>query len=422
MEGSTQHGRNPGVAATRPVAIVSARGRARIEAGHPWVFRQDVTDGPPTDARAGGPSTVWVTDGRGNPLALATWAAEAKLALRVLQRLPRGTSRAATDAAPPVLLDLVSQRFDEARARRAGIEEQRNAWRVVHAEADGLPGLFVDRYADAAVVQTTSVAMDAARPAIARLVRERLGVRLVVAREDSSMRDFEGLPRFAQIIEGDAAAGASIVYQLGPNALGADLLTDGKTGGFLDQADNHRLVAALAPSGARCLDAFSYHGGFALALARHGGPVLATDESPDAVARIAANAQRNGLANLEARQANAFDLLRALEAEGRRFDVVVLDPPAFAKRAGAIASADRAYHEIFLRGLRLVEPGGLAVLCSCSGQVTRDHFGGLVAGATSDSGRTVQIVARLGAGRDHPELVGVPETGHLKVWVTRVIA
>jgi hypothetical protein len=183
-----------------------------------------------------------------------------------------------------------------------------------------LPGLFVDRYADAAVMQTTSVAMDAARPALAEFLKKRLGVRIVVARDDGSARDFEGLPRVREVAAGEGAT--EVVYRLGENRLQADLLTDSKTGGFLDQADNHAVVAALAPPGARCLDAFTYHGGFALALARRQGAVLATDEDAQAVARAKANATRNHLPNLEVRQANAFELLRTLEA----------DKPAFRRR------------------------------------------------------------------------------------------
>src|SRR4051794_15554005 len=207
--------------------------------------------------------------------------------------------------------------------------------------------------------------MNARRDAIAALVRETLGVRIVIARDDGSARDFEGRPRFAGVLAGDGPT--QVVYRLGPNRLEADLMTDSKTGGFLDQADNHAAVAALAPPGARALDAFTYHGGFALALARRGGAVLAADESAPAVARATANARRNGLSNMHVRQADAFELLRTLEAERTRFDVVVLDPPALAKRgAGHTASAARAYKELILRGARLTAPGGLLVACSCS--------------------------------------------------------
>jgi 23S rRNA (cytosine1962-C5)-methyltransferase len=399
-------------------ATVNARGAARVRAGHPWVFRQDVVRGPAKDGRDGGPLLVEVRDPRGKPLATATWAAEARLALRVVAR--------GVEATPPDLMALVGERLDAALARRRAMTLARDAYRVVHAEADGLPGLVVDRYGDAAVVQTTSVAMNALREPIATLVRERLSARVVVARDDGSARDFEGLPRFAGIVAGPADAATRVEYHLGPNRLEADLMTDSKTGGFLDQVDNHAAVAALAPENARALDAFSYHGGFALALARRGGPVLATDEDPSAVARATENARRNGLLNLEVRQANAFDLLRQLESRGEAFDVVVLDPPALAKRGGggvaaALAAADRAYKELILRGARLTRPGGLLVACSCSGRVTRAHWDDLVAEGLADAGRSAQVLARNGASADHPELVGVPETGHLKTWILRVM-
>ncbi|HXI60957.1 MAG TPA: methyltransferase domain-containing protein [Polyangia bacterium] len=398
-------------------AVVSARGVSRLRAGHPWVFRQDVVRGPSTDAGSGGPSLVMVQDGRGKALGLATWAAQAKLALRMV-----GGPGAPTATSDADLLALVSRRLDAALARRGGLGLDRDAYRVSHAESDGLPGLFVDRYADAAVIQTASVAMNAARDAIARLVVEKLGVRIVVARDDGSMRDFEGLPRFAGVVAGGGAT--QIIYRLGPNQMEADLMTDGKTGGFLDQADNHAAVAAMAPRGARALDAFTYHGGFALALGRLGGAVLATDEDPAAVARAQANARHNDLTNVEVRAANAFDLLRELESQRARFDVVVLDPPALAKRGASgagLTAADRGYKELILRGARLTEAGGYLVACSCSGRVTRAHWDELCAEALGDSGRAAQVVARLGASADHPELVGVPETGHLKTWILRVL-
>jgi 23S rRNA (cytosine1962-C5)-methyltransferase len=393
--------------------VVSPRGAERIVAGHPWVYRPDVVRGPARDATDGGPSLVSVHDRRGKPLGVATWAARARLALRMVAR--------ASETAPVGIEALVRQRLGQALARRRALALDRDAYRVIHAEADLCPGLVVDRYGDAAVVQTTSVAMNAARADIAVAVRELLDARIVVARDDGSARDFEELPRFAGVLAGDGDT--RIVYRLGENRLEADLLRDGKTGGFLDQADNHAAVAALAPAGARALDAFTYHGGFALALARRGGQVIATDDNGDAVARAAANARRNGLANLEVRQANAFDLLRAFEAAGERFDVVVVDPPALAKRGGtgALATAARAYKELVLRGARLTRPGGLLVACSCSGRVTRAHWEEICADAVADAGRAAQVLARAGAGRDHPELAGVPETGHLKVWILRTL-
>jgi len=393
-------------------AVVNARGAARIRSGHPWVFRPDVVRGPAHDAGDGGPALVRVEDGRGKPLGLATWAARARLALRLIARGPEDR--------PRPLLEIVGERLEAALSRRLTLSLDRDAYRVVHAESDGLPGLVVDRYADAAVLQTTSVAMDAARTEIAELVRSRLDARVVVARDDGSARDFEELPRFAGLLAG---GDARIVYRLAENRLEADLLTDGKTGGFLDQADNQAAVAALAPPGARALDAFTYHGGFALALARRGGEVTAIDESEAAVARAVANAHRNDLPNLTVERANSFDLLRRLESRGESYDVVVIDPPALAKRGGAAAvdTAARAYKELLLRGARLTRPGGLLAACSCSGRITRAHWEEICAEALADAGRGAQVLARQGAGRDHPELAGVPETGHLKAWLFRML-
>jgi 23S rRNA (cytosine1962-C5)-methyltransferase len=394
-----------------PSVAVTARGRARIASGHPWVFRQDVLDGPASDATSGGPVLVQVTDERRRPHALATWSLRSPVALRILDRTWP------TDELP-ALLPLVEERLARAQARRSALALDRDAWRVVHGESDGLPGLFVDVYADVAVMQTTSVAMNAHRSELAAIVRRMTSMRMVISRDDGSARDFEGLPREKAVVIGGGTT--EVEYRLGANRLLADLFIDSKTGGFLDQADNHVLVAGLAPQGARCLDAFAYHGGFALALARKGGSVLANDEDAQAATRAQGNAERNGLANLTVRQSNAFELLRSLEAGGESFDVVVLDPPAFAKRKSGDVAADRAYREVILRGLRLAAPDGLVAACSCSGRVSREHFDTLVAKAAADSGRGVQILARMGAGRDHPELVGVPETGHLKCWVLRV--
>ena len=395
-------------------AVVSPRGAARIAGGHPWVFRPDVVRGPKHDASDGGPSLVRVRDSRGRPLGVATWAARPRLALRMVAR--------AGQPEPTDLGALVAERLAAALARRQGLNLDRDAYRVAHAESDLLPGLVVDRYADAAVIQTTSVAMNAARDAIATSVRGLLDARIVVCRDDGSARDFEELPRFAGVVAGEGDT--RVVYRLGPNRLETDLLRDGKTGGFLDQADNHAAVAALAPPGGRALDAFTHHGGFALALARAAGEVLAIDENPAAAERAAANARRNALAHMRVERGNAFDLLRAFEGRGERFDVVVLDPPALAKRGGGpqgLTAAARAYKELVLRGARLTRAGGLLVACSCSGRVTRAHWDEICADAIADAGRSAHVLDRAGAGRDHPELVGVPETSHLKVWTFRVL-
>jgi 23S rRNA (cytosine1962-C5)-methyltransferase len=211
-----------------------------------------------------------------------------------------------------------------------------------------------------------------------------------------------------------------VSYVEAGNRFETDLLTDGKTGSFLDQAENRHRAQDYATGEA--LDAFTYHGGFALALARGGAAsVLAFDENAEAVARARHNAAENQLAQVNVIQHNAFDALRQLEADGRSFDVVVLDPPALAKRKSGMAPAERAYKELNLRAFKLLRPGGVLITCSCSGKLTADRFGGIVAAAARDAGRVVQLLERRSAGRDHPPLLGLPETDYLKCWFLRVV-
>jgi len=403
-------------------AIVTPRGRRRIEGGHPWVFRQYIESGPAKDALDGGPSVVTVVDDRQQVLGFAMWAAASPVALRMLGRQPGkplGKGKAVTQ--PGALMGLVQTRFAAALEHRVmmGIAPGRSAYRVLHAEGDDLPGLFVDKYEDVAVLQVAAVALEPLIPAIAEMVESSLKVKMVVARNDTSMRDFEGLPRQDSIVRGQGET--TIRYWLGPNQLEADLLRDGKTGGFLDQAENHAFVASLSKPEGRSLDAFTFHGGFALALARRSSYVLAADADLEASRRTKENAAINGLSHMEVRCTDAYQLLATLESGGQLFDTVVLDPPAFAKRSGAVVAAERAYHELIVRGIRVAAPGALLVACSCSGQVDRGLWDRLVGEAAATAGRAVQVLARRGAGLDHPERLGVPETGHLKTWVMRVL-
>ena len=393
------------MASTAEVVTVTARGAARLRAGHPWVYAEDVGR---HDARG---DVVRVVDGRGAALGTALWAPGARLPLRLVSR-----DEVTFDAA---LIEARVRAADELRRR---ILDGADAYRMVHAEADGLPGLVVDRYGDVCVLQTAARAMDAREPEIAEVVARVCGARLVVARDDSSARDFEGLPRRRAVVRG--AGDTRVRYHDAGSEFEVDVMTDGKTGGFLDQVENHARAAEYVPRDAEALDAFAYHGGFALALARGGArAVLALDEAPPAVERARANAARNhldGVVTVE--QANAFDRLRALESEGRMFDVVVIDPPALAKRKSAFGAAERAYKELNLRALRLTRAGGIVVTCSCSGKLSPERFGAIVEDAARDAGRPVQLLERRGAGRDHPPLLGVPETEYLKCWILRVLA
>jgi 23S rRNA (cytosine1962-C5)-methyltransferase len=393
----------------RRAAVVSASAAARLRGGYPWVWATDVVRPAPPEAG----DVAAVTDERGRLIGTALVAGGGPIALRLFAR-----GEAAFDGA------LLEARLRAALTRRRALFPTADAFRWVHAEADLLPGLVVDRYADVAVMQTTTRATHARRDEIAALVAKILPARLVVARDDGSARDFEGLPREARVLVGDGgAAGATeVAYHDAGNRYVVDVMTDGKTGGFLDQAENHARAAAYARGEA--LDAFTYHGGFALAMARGGATsVLALDESAAAVARARANAARNRLDGVvRVEQADAFDALRRLEGEGRRFDTIVVDPPALAKRrGGSLKDAERAYGELALRALRLGRDGAIVVVCSCSGRVTPALFGEIIDGAARASGRAVQLLERTGAGRDHPPLVGAPETEYLKCWWLRVL-
>ncbi|MFL5309734.1 MAG: class I SAM-dependent rRNA methyltransferase [Myxococcales bacterium] len=381
-----------------PGVTLSARGAARGRAGHPWIFRGDVDSAPP-----GLPSgaEVRLADARGNFVARAFWAERSPIALRILSR----RDEALDDA-------FLRGRIESAVARRRALFPGADAFRAVHGEADLLPGWFVDRYGDLLAVQHLAEWAEARRDALARMAAEACGARGVVARDDGSSRDFEQLPRRTEVLLGSGSMTAA--YHEGELSLQVDLLADHKTGGYLDQRENHLRAGELARGEA--LDAFCYHGGFALQLARRASRVLALDQDAAAVARTRENADRNRLGNVEVRAANAVEQLRALDKEGRKFDVVVLDPPAFAKRREGVAGALRAYKEINYRGVRLLAPGGVLVTCSCSGKVTPQMFGEVVEWASQEAKRPLQLLERRGAARDHPSLLGVPETEYLKCW------
>ncbi len=389
--------------AVLPAATVTARAAGRLRGGHPWVLREDVVRPPERGDLAR------VVDGK-RELGTALWSPRGRIALRLVAREPLADEDA--------LEALLAQRIGAALARRRALFPSADAYRVVHGEADLLPGLFVDRYGDVAVVQTACAAMDAREPAIARLVGGALGARLVVARDDGGARAHDELPRRKGVLIGEGPPRA--LFHDAGSAMEIDALADGKTGGFLDQQENHARAAGYAAPGMAALDAFSYHGGFALALARAGAAVTAVDESAPAVQRIGENAARNRVA-VEARCLNAFDALREYEAAGGSFDLVVLDPPALAKRSSDLRAAERGYKELNLRGLRLLRAGGLLVTCSCSGKLTAERFGAVVEAAARDVGRPLQVLERRGAGRDHPPLLGVPETDYLKCWFIRVL-
>jgi 23S rRNA (cytosine1962-C5)-methyltransferase len=380
--------------------VVTAKGAARWRGGHPWIYRADVRAEP-----GGAAGIVAVTDARGRHVGQALYSPRSEIRLRLLTR-----------GREPIDAGWWAERIAAALARRAGIAA--TAYRVVHAEGDGLPALVVDRYGPYAVAQLLSAGLEHVRDAVVAGLRAALGVEGVLLRNDAPIRRHEGLP-----LEVVAAAGtvpATVeVEEHGIRYLAAPH-TGQKTGAFLDQRENRVLVAAHAGPG-RALDLFTYHGSFALHLAPRAREVLAVDASAEALARGRENAALNGFDNIRWQEANAFDLLRDLERRAETFETIVLDPPAFAKTKAHLPRALAGYKEINLRAMRLLASGGVLFTCSCSYHVTRALFGTMLAAAARDAGRRLQILALTGASRDHPELLTVPETGYLKGALLRAV-
>lgn len=376
-------------------AVVSAKGAGRWEAGHPWIFRSDVVRRP-----EGPPGAVLVESHRGQLLGWALWSPRSEIALRLLT----------TEVNPPPGAGWWRSRIVTAIAGREGLDSRCNAYRLVHAEADGCPSLICDRYADVIVVQLLSAGIEAFRSEIVTALQDTLHPTGILARNDVPVRAKEGLPVRVELLAGDVPRSVE-VHESGIRYIAAPW--DGqKTGAFLDQRENRDTIGALARG--RALDCFSYHGSFALHLARSADHVTAVDSSTPALARARANADLNGLENLTTVEANVFEYLRAQEDAGASFDTIVLDPPAFAKTRSAVASAIRGYREINIRAMRLLAPRGVLFTASCSFHLTRELFLGMLRDAAADSGRRVVLRAITGQPSDHPEVLTVPESGYLK--------
>ncbi len=386
-----------------PKAELTRRGADRVKTGHPWIYRSDLAREP---ALPGG-GEVKVVDGRGHFVALAHYSGRSKIALRLLARDDQPLGR-----------EFYAERIGRALALREQLFPGADALRLVHGEADLLPGLVVDRYGGALSVQTLTPAMDALRETLFDILQEQLAPSAIVERNDVKSRDLEGLPQRKGVVRGEPPG--LVEYREGEVALLADPLEGQKTGAFLDQRENH--VAAAQYAAGECLDCFAYVGGFALQLARKAAKVIAVEMAPKAAADARAAIERNHAANVELREANVFDFLRDELDRGARYDTIVLDPPAFAKTKDKLEPALRGYKEINLRALQLLRPGGTLITCSCSYHVGPERFEEVVLAAANDARRPLQIVERRGAGRDHPTLLGAPETRYLKVLVARTPA
>ena len=380
---------------------ITARGAERWKQGHPWVYRSDVAEEPEKT-----PGIVPVTDRKGKFLGRALYSPSSEIRLRLLTR-----------ADEPIDARWWTNRIGEAVRRRNGISA--TAWRAVHAEGDGLPSLIVDKYGSWIVAQLLSAGLETARADVLAGIREALAPDGILLRNDAAVRRHEGLPLEVTLAEGQVPQTIEIAED-GVRYLAAPW-SGQKTGAFLDQRENRLLVGRYTRSGGRALDLFTYHGSFALHLARNAKAVLAVDQSTEALARGTENARLNGIGNIEWREANAFDLLRELERRRERFDTIALDPPAFAKTKANLARAVAGYKEINLRAMKILAEGGVLFTSSCSYHVSRDVFNMMLADAARDSGRRIQVVAATGASADHPELLNVPETGYLKGALLRAL-
>lgn len=380
---------------TSAIAIVSSRGAKRLAAGHPWVFRSDISEAPHAPA-----GTVRMTDPRGQPLGWAWWSPTSEIALRRVER----------DAAASIDRAWWQAKLSHAIARRAPLTPVTNACRLVHGEGDGLPALVVDRYDQWLVVQFLSAAVESQRAVILDVLQEVATPAGILARNDASVRAREGLERSVELVHGEVPQEVA-VNEHGVTYLAAPW-TGQKTGAFLDQRENRVLLGAHARG--RALDVFSYHGSFALHLARTAETVTAVDASAAALERATANAARNGFGNIACVEADAFEFLRDAAARGDRYDVIALDPPALAKNRGSIEGALRGYKELNLRAMRLLAPGGILFTASCSYHVNKAMFLDVVRQAAADSGRSMILRALTGQPLDHPEVLTIPETGYLK--------
>ncbi|HET7745782.1 MAG TPA: class I SAM-dependent rRNA methyltransferase, partial [Vicinamibacteria bacterium] len=290
-----------------------------------------------------------------------------------------------------------------------------DAYRVVHGEGDGIPSLVVDRYRDWLVIQTLSQGTDARKDEVVALLVELLKPAGILERNDPRVRGLEGLEQRVSLLHGQVPETVEVSEH--GVAFEADLWRGQKTGLFLDQRENHLMAREYARG--HVLDAFTYNGGFGLSVAARAERVLAVDVSEEAVKRVQRNAERNRLSNVEAREGNVFDVLRELHEDGQRFDTVVLDPPAFAKSKDAVERARRGYKDINLRALRILKPGGVLITCSCSYHVHEADLEAILHAAAVDAGATVTVVEKRRQSRDHPVLLGVPETYYLKCFVLR---
>jgi 23S rRNA (cytosine1962-C5)-methyltransferase len=381
---------------------VNKRGADRIRKGHLWVYRSDVVD---SSTSIGG-AVVSVSDKQGNFIGQALFSDRSEISLRFLTQNDEVIDR-----------EWWRRRIQEATARRAQISPDTNAFRLIYSEGDLLPSLIVDKYQDVLVLQTLSQGTEAIKSMIVELLVEEFQPRAVIERNDVRVRELEGLKMSSAVLYGECGENLEITqhgirFLVSPQA-------GQKTGSFLDQREN-RLAAQRVAHG-RALDCFTFNGAFALHLAPVCSEVLGVDISAAALETARQNAELNGAGNVTFTEANVFDFLREIEGRGERFDTIVLDPPAFAKNRGSVKAAIRGYKEINLRALKLLNPRGVLITCTCSYHISEQLFVEILTEAAIDARCKLQIVEKRMQSGDHPVLLSVPETHYLKCVIARLV-
>lgn len=381
--------------------MISTKGVERLRSGHPWVYRSDVRS---AQAEAG--AIVRVMDERGRFHGRAFYSDKSQIAVRLLTRENVAVDR-----------EFFAQRLRRAAAYRETVVENTDAYRLVHGEADLLPSIVIDRYGDYLVVQTLSQASERQKDLIVEILVEQFSPKGILERNDPKVRLLEGLPQSVSVLHGEVPAeilakenGITFVY---------DLAKGQKTGSFLDQRENH--WAARRYASGEVLDCFSYQGGFALTIADECEHVEAVDMGAPALQVARRNQELNSIVNVTFREGNTFDLLKEYDEVGRRFQMVILDPPAFAKNRDSLEAATRGYKEINLRALKILAPGGYLVSCSCSYHLSEALFLQLIAEAANDAKKNVVVVERRTQAQDHPILLTMPETHYLKALILNVL-
>jgi 23S rRNA (cytosine1962-C5)-methyltransferase len=386
---------------TEASVVISSRGIERLRSGHLWIYRSDIRG-----AQADSGAVVRLTDERGRLHGRAFYSDKSQIAVRLLTR---------EDV--PVDRGFFADRIRRAAEYRRLVVENTEAFRVVCGEADQLPSFVVDRYGDYLSIQTLSQATERLKSLLVELLVELFAPKGIVERNDPKVRLLEGLDQRISIVHGEVPQ--EITAKENGVTFAYDLQKGQKTGSFLDQRENHSVARHYASGDV--LDCFSYQGGFALTVARSCEHVEAIDLAPAAIEAARRNAQLNSISNASFREGNTFDLLKEYDEAGRRFRMIVLDPPAFAKNRDSIAAAHRGYKEINLRALKLLESGGFLITCSCSYHVTEPLFLQILAEAANDVRKSIIVVERRSQAQDHPILLTMPETHYLKCLIVRVM-